>query len=189
MASSSSEKPDGFAHGGEVFRFPIRPYSPPLIIRRAERDAWIADLEALPANFRNAVEGLSDDQMDQQYRPGGWTIRQVVHHIPDGHLSAYMFVRLALTEPTPTIKPIEEAAWAELPDAKAGPIEPSLALTDALHRRWVMLLRSLSDDDFKRSFRHPDGGELALDWTLGYFAWHSRHHVAHILNLRKREGW
>ena len=189
MASSSSEKPDPIDRANMDLRYPIGPYSPPSTIRQAERDVWIAELEALTANLRNVVEGLSDEQLDTPYRPGGWTVRQVVHHIPDGHLSAYMFVRLALTERAPTIKPIEEAAWAELPDAKSGPIEPSLALTDALHRRWVMLLRSLSDDDFKRSFRHPEGGESALDRTLGYFAWHSRHHVAHILNLRKREGW
>jgi uncharacterized damage-inducible protein DinB len=170
-------------------RYPIGPYSPPSTIGRAERDAWIAELAALGGNLRHAVEGLSDDQLDKPYRPGGWTVRQVVHHIPDGHLSAYMFVRLALTEQEPTIKPIEETAWAELPDAKSGPIESSLALTDALHRRWVMLFRSLPDDDFKRSFRHPDGAVLSVDWTLGYFAWHSRHHVAQILGLRKREGW
>jgi uncharacterized damage-inducible protein DinB len=189
MASSSSEKPHPVDRANMDLRYPIRPYSPPSTIGRAERDAWIAELEALTGNLRNAVEGLSDDQLDKPYRPGGWTVRQVVHHIPDSHLSAYMFVRLALTEQAPIIKPIEEAAWAELPDAKSGPIGPSLALTDALHRRWVMLLRSLPDDDFTRSFRHPQGGELTLDWTLGYFAWHSRHHVAHILNLRKHEGW
>jgi uncharacterized damage-inducible protein DinB len=170
-------------------RYPFGPYKPPATIGRAERDAWIAELEALTGNLSKAVEGLSDDQLDTRYRPGGWTVRQVVHHIADGHLSAYMFVRLALTEQAPLVKPIEETAWAELPDAKSGPIEASLALTDALHRRWVMLLRSLPDDDFARSFRLPDGRELTLDWTLGYFAWHSRQHVAHIVNLRKREGW
>src|SRR5258706_7120129 len=158
-------------------------------MRRAEYDGGIAELEAWVNILRNGVEGWSDDQLDTPYRPGGWTVRQVVHHIPDGHLSASMFFRLALTEQAPTIKPIEETAWAELSDAKSGPIEPSLALTDALHRRWVMLLRSLPNDDFKRSFRHPERGEVMLDWTLGYFAWHSRHHVAHIVNLRKREGW
>ena len=189
MARSFSEKQDPLDRAGIDLRYPIGRYSPPSTIRRTELDAWIAELEALTGNLRNAVEGLRDDQLDKPYRPGGWTVRQVVHHIPDGHLSAYMFVRLALTEQAPIIKPIEEAAWAELPDAKSGPIEASIALTDALHRRWVMLLRSLPDDDFKRSFRHPEGRELALDWTLGYFAWHSRHHVAHILNLRKREGW
>ena len=170
-------------------RYPIGSFTLPATIGRAERTAWIAELEALPANLRHAVEGLSDHQLDQPYRPGGWTLRQVVHHIPDAHLSAYMFVRLALTEQSPIIKPIEETAWAELPDAKSGPIEPSLALADALHRRWVMLLRALTDEDFKRTFRHPRGDELTLDWTLGYFAWHSRHHVAQILDLRKGEAW
>ena len=170
-------------------RYPIGPFTPPTTIGRAERDAWIAELQALPASLRDAVDGLSGHQLDQPYRPGGWTLRQVVHHIPDAHLSAYMFVRLALTEQSPLIKPIEETAWAQLPDAKSGPIESSLALTDALHRRWVMLLRSLPDDAFNRTFRHPNGDELTLNWTLSYFAWHSRHHVAQILNLREREGW
>jgi uncharacterized damage-inducible protein DinB len=152
--------------------------------------AWIAELETLPGNLRNAVEGLSNDQLDAPYRSGSWTVRQVVHHIADGHLNSYTRFRLVLTEQRPTIKPFEEPAWAELPDAKLGPIEPSFALTDGLHRRWVMLLRSSSDDDFKRSYRHPERGESAiLDRTLGYFAWHSRHHVAQILSLRKREGW
>jgi uncharacterized damage-inducible protein DinB len=193
MGSAAFEKPDPTERPTEELsldlRYPIGPYSPPSTILRAERDAWIVELEALSGNLLGAVEGLSDDQLDTEYRPAGWTVRQVVHHIPDSHLSAYMFFRLALTEPTPTIKPIEETAWAELPDAKAGPIEASLALTDSLHRRWAMVLLSLSDDDFKSRFRHPQGHEMPLDWTLGYFAWHSRHHVAHILNLRKRQGW
>jgi uncharacterized damage-inducible protein DinB len=171
-------------------RYPIGQYISPATIGRAGRDTWIAELEALPGNLRNAVEALGDAQLDVSYRPGGWTIRQVVHHIADGHLNSYTRFRLALTEQTPTIKPFDEDAWAELPDAKSGPIEPSLALTEALHRRWVMLLRSLSDADFKRSYRHPERGEATiLDSTLGYFAWHSRHHVAQILNLRKRECW
>jgi hypothetical protein len=137
MASSAFEKPAPIDRTSKDLRYPIGQYSPPLTIRRVERDVWIGELEALAGNLRNAVEGLSDDQLDQPYRPGGWTVRQVVHHIPDSHLSAYMFFRLALTEQAPTIKPIEETAWADLPDAKSGPIEPSLALTDALHRRWV----------------------------------------------------
>jgi hypothetical protein len=124
-------------------RYPVGQYSAPSTIRRAELDAWISDLEALPGNLRKAVEGLNDDQLDMRYRPGGWTLRQVVHHIPDGHVNAYTRFRLALTEDAPMVKPFEESAWAELSDAKSGRIEPSLALTDALHRRWVMLLRSL----------------------------------------------
>ncbi len=168
-------------------QYPIGEYSPPSTIGRTERNAWIEELEALAGNLRRAVEGLSGDQLDTPYRLGGWTVRQVIHHIPDAHLSAYMFFRLALTEEVPTIKPIQEMDWAELADAKSGPIEPSLALTDALQRRWVMLLRSLADEDFKRTFRHPEGHEMSLDWTLGYFAWHSRHHVAQILSVRRGE--
>jgi uncharacterized damage-inducible protein DinB len=195
MAGAASQKPDPIDSaspnlGSTDLRYPIGEYSLPSTIRRAELDTWIAELEALPRNLRNAVEDLSEAQLDTRYRPGGWTIRQVVHHIADGHMSSYTRFRLALTEQTPTIKPFEETAWAELPDAKSGPIEPSLALVDGLHRRWVMLLRSLSDDDFKRRYRHPDRSELVqLDQTLGYFAWHSRHHVAQILTLRNRERW
>lgn len=170
-------------------RYPIGPYGRPWEIRRAELDAWIADLEALPRNLRDAVAGMSDAQLDTRYRPGGWTARQVVHHIADGHMSAYTRFRLALTEETPTVKPFEETAWAELPDAKSGPIDPSLAIVDGLHQRWVMLLRSLSDDDFKRQYRHPQRSELVcLEDTLSYFAWHSRHHVAQILSVRNRPG-
>lgn len=170
-------------------RYPIGPHRLPTNVGRAERDAWIAELEKLPVNLRNAVEGLSAAQLDTPYRPGGWTIRQLVHHIADGHLNSYARFRLALTEETPTTKPFEVDAWSELPDAKSGPIEPSLGMTEALHRRWVTLLRSLSDDDFKRSYRHPAGELVTLDRALSYFAWHSRHHVAQILSARKREGW
>ena len=182
MATSASEQPD--------LRYPIGPYNPPASIQRPELDAWIAELDALPRNLRNAVAGLSHAQLDTPYRPAGWTVRQVVHHIADGHMSSYTRFRLALTESTPTVKPFDEVAWAELPDAKSGPIEPSLTLVDGLHPRWVMLLRSLSDDDFQRKYRHPDRAELvALGYTLGYFAWHSRHHVAQILSLRNRQSW
>jgi uncharacterized damage-inducible protein DinB len=171
-------------------RYPIGPYTPPPMITPADRSAWIAELESLPANLRQAVDGLTDPQLDTPYRPAGWTLRQVVHHLADGHMNSYTRFRLALTEPTPTVKPFDENAWAELPDAKSGPLEPSLALIDALHRRWVTMLRSLSDDDFKRTYRHPDRSEpTVLDHTLGYFAWHGRHHVAQILTLRKHRGW
>jgi|SRR3974377_291847 len=167
-------------------RYPIGPHAAPTNVRRADLDAWITELQALPRNLRNAVEGMSDEELDTPYRAGGWTARQVAHHIADGHMSAYTRFRLALTEETPTVKPFDETLWAELVDAKTGPIEPSLALVDGLHQRWVMLLRSLSDVDFKRRYRHPDRGELIpLEETLSYFAWHSRHHVAQILSVRK----
>lgn len=173
----------------QALRYPIGRYSPPSEITSEHRTVWIAELESLPDRLNDAVKGLSDDQLDTPYRPGGWTVRQIVHHFPDSHLNSYTRFRLALTEQSPTIKPYAEAAWAELPDAKSAPIEPSLLLTGALHKRWVMLLRLLSDGDFKRTFRHPEHGEITLDWTLGLYAWHCRHHIAHITELRKREGW
>jgi hypothetical protein len=170
-------------------KYPIGRYEPPPSISGQQRDAWIEEMANLPRNLSRAVSGLTDAQLDTPYRPGGWTVRQVVHHLPDSHLNSYSRFRLALTENTPLIKPYEEAAWAELSDAKTAPIPPSLALLDGLHARFVLLLRSLSDADFARTFRHPELGEKRLDWTLGLYAWHSLHHVAHIANLRRRQGW
>jgi hypothetical protein len=171
----------------EHLRFPIGRYRPPKFIDAGQRSTWMAEIEALPRNLRQAIAGLDDAQLDTPYRPGGWTIRQVVHHYPDSHLNSYTRFRLALTENSPTIKPYEEAAWAELVDAKTAPVELSLSLLDALHARWTILLRSLSDQDFARTFNHPERGEVRLDWNLGLYAWHSRHHVAHI--TQAREGW
>jgi hypothetical protein len=129
-------------------------------------------------------------QLDTPYRPGGWTVRQVVHHLPDSHLHAYTRIKLALTEEEPTIKPYEEARWAELPDARTGPIDPSLALLESLHQRWLLLLRQLRPSDFERRFRHPEHNRMfALDETIALYAWHGRHHVAHITSLRQRMGW
>jgi uncharacterized damage-inducible protein DinB len=170
-------------------RYPIGRYLPPAQITAADRAGWIEELVALPAKMREAVSGLDDRQLDTPYRPGGWTLRQVVHHVPDSHVNSYVRFRLALTEDIPTIKPYNEATWAELPDAKSAPIEPSLQLLEALHVRWVALLKSLSDAEFKRTFRHPEHGEIPIDWTLGLYAWHSRHHVAQITGLRDRERW
>ena len=170
-------------------RYPIGEFRPPAVIGRVQLDGWISDLEALPCNLRKAVAALADDQLDTPYRPGGWTVRQIVHHVADGHLNSYTRFRLALTEPTPLVKPFEPDAWAELPDAKRGPVEPSLTLLDGLHRRWVALLRSLSDEDLRRAYRRPSGEVSVLDATLGYLAWHSRHHVALIRSLRERQGW
>jgi hypothetical protein len=173
----------------EQVRFPIGRYRPPTPISAEQRNAWIEELEALPRNLRQAVADLDDARLDTPYREGGWTVRQVVHHYPDSHLNSYTRFRLAMTEDSPTIKPYEEAQWAELYDARTAPVEPSLALLDGLHARWTILLRSLSDADYARTFKHPDVGEVRLDWTLGLYAWHSRHHVAHIQNLRSRERW
>lgn len=137
-----------------------------------------------PARLRAAVSGLSEPQLDTPYRPGGWTVRQVVHHLPDSHINSYVRFKLALTEDTPTIKPYDEALWAKLPDAVATPIETSLRLMEGLHGRWVGLLESMSDTDFSRAFRHPEIGMVRLDQNLALYAWHGKHHVAHINSLR-----
>jgi hypothetical protein len=170
-------------------RYPIGRYQAPELITAGECDIWITELANLPENLKQAISGLNDAQLDTPYRPGGWSVRQVVHHLPDSHMNSYVRFRLALTEPSPLIKPYEEAAWAELADAKAGPTVPSLHLLEGLHTRWVALLRSLTEDEFARTFRHPELGEIRLDWTLGFYAWHSRHHVAQITGLRERSGW
>jgi len=153
------------------------------------RPMLIDQLAAAPAAFRDAVAGLGEAQLDTPYRPGGWTVRQVVHHVADSHLNSYIRFRLALTESEPVIKPYDQSAWAELPDAVAAPVEYSLGLLENLHLRWVELLRSLSDAQFARAFRHPELGLMRLDTTLALYAWHSRHHAAHITGLRQRMGW
>lgn len=189
MANSNSALLDTANSVNGDLRYPVGHYSAPPAITAEHRAKWIAELDALPRKLKDAVYSLNDAQLDTPYRPEGWTVRQVIHHVPDSHLNSYTRFRLALTEQSPTIKLYEESKWAELPDAKSGPVELSLSLIDALHRRWVLLLRSLSDEDFGRTFRHPEWGEVRLDWALGMYAWHSRHHVAHIFALRKREGW
>ena len=153
---------------------------------RAESIAIIADL---PARMRAAVKGLSDAQLDTRYRPEGWTVRQVVHHVPDSHMNAYMRFKFALTEDTPRIKPYDEARWAELTDGRSGPVEPSLAILDGLHARWTLLLRSMGAADFDRQLEHPEHGLLSLDRMLALYAWHCRHHVAHVTELKRREKW
>lgn len=155
----------------------------------ARRAEWIDQIEEAPAKLRAAVSGLSGQQLDTPYRPGGWTVRQVVHHLPDSHLNSYVRFKLALTEDAPTIKPYNEALWAELGEARTAPVEISLALLDALHRRWVLFLRSLRPEDFARTFRHPALGIMTLDRNVALYAWHGRHHVAHITSLRERMGW
>ena len=143
----------------------------------------------LPANLRAAVSGLKETQIDTSYREDGWTVRQLVHHIADSHANSYVRFKLALTEDWPTIKPYDEAAWAELADSRKLPIEPSLELTAALHTRWVALLESMSDQDFQRGFNHPERGRQDLANALALYEWHSRHHTAHITGLRARNGW
>ncbi|HZU41399.1 MAG TPA: bacillithiol transferase BstA [Terriglobales bacterium] len=166
-----------------IGKWPKDPFTP------ERKKQWIEDVAGAPARLRAAVEGLSPQQLDTPYRDGGWTVRQVVHHVPESHMNAYIRFKLALTEDVPTIKPYAEDLWAKLDDVPKTPIEVSLALLENLHERWVILLRSLSDQDFARKFRHPEIGELTLGLNLGLYAWHGKHHVAHITSLRERMGW
>jgi hypothetical protein len=169
-------------------RYPVGPFAPlpdsPSVIAAA-----IDDIERLPAALRAAVRGLTDEQLAIPYRPGGWTVRQVVHHVADSHMNGLIRTKLALTEANPTIKPYDENAWVQLPDA-LFPIEISLGILDGIHARWVEVLRSLSVEQLQRTFVHPEHG---LTMTIGYqvqnYGWHCRHHVAHITALRRREGW
>jgi hypothetical protein len=171
-------------------RYPIgkfKYHGPPT---EAQREQMIVNIEKTPAAVRSAIAGLSEEQLETPYREGGWTVRQVIHHIPDSHMNAYVRFKLALTEEEPTIKPYAEDLWAKAADNKSTPIEVSIVLLESLHRRWVYLLRSLSPDDWNRSFRHPESGRLvSLERNLGIYSWHGQHHVAHITELRKRMGW
>ena len=156
----------------------------------ASRAGALEEIAALPSRMHDAVAGLSDAQLDTPYRPGGWTVRQLVHHVADSHLNAYTRFKLGLTEEAPQIKPYEEARWAELPDVGAVPIDVSLRLLDALHERWVALLRALTPEQFARTVQHPEHAQpMSLDRLLMLYAWHGRHHVAHVTGLREREGW
>lgn len=157
-------------------------------LTKEQREIAIADIEQAPGWLRDAVQDLSDGQLDTPYRPGGWTVRQVVHHLVDSHMNSLLRFKFVLAEDKPTVRTYDEAVWAELPDAD-GPIDMSLSLLDALHARWVYLLRSLDDADWKRELTHPEMGDMRLDELLVFYAWHGRHHVAHITKLREREGW
>jgi hypothetical protein len=170
-------------------RYPIGRFEFPTQFGRDDRSRAIDRIERLPAALRAAVEGLDDRRLDTPYRDGGWTVRQVVHHLPDSHLNAYVRCKLALTEDHPTIRPYLEDRWAELPDS-AGPIAVSLELLERLHDRWVRLLRAISDEAFARTFFHPEANRIySLDRTVATYAWHGEHHLAHITTLRRRSGW
>jgi hypothetical protein len=169
--------------------YPIGKYEHKPTLTPAERETAIAQIAAAPKCLRDAVAGLSHQQFDTPYRPGGWTVRQVVHHVPDSHLNSYVRFKLALTENEPTIRPYDEALWAKLQDSRDTPVEVSLSLLESLHHRWEVLLRSLNPEDFSRRLRHPAQGPMTLDDMLGSYAWHGRHHLAHITSLRSREGW
>jgi len=170
-------------------RYPIGKFSYDGPLTEERRRAFLNDIGQAPANLRAAVKGLSEAQLDTPYRPGGWTVRQVVHHLPDSHMNAFIRFKLALTEDEPTIKPYAEDRWAQLSDVAATPIETSLCLLDCLHQRWMKLLGSLTAEQWERTFRHPEIGVMTLDKTLAMYAWHGHHHVTQITALRGREGW
>lgn len=170
-------------------RYPVGRFQLEGEITPARRQEWIETIAAAPGLIRAAVAGLTEEQLDTPYREGGWTVRQVLHHLPDSHLNAYVRFKLALTEAEPLVKTFEEAAWAALPDARTAPVAASLALLEGLHQRWVATLTAMSPDDFARRFRHPEMGTVPLDRLLALYAWHCRHHTAHITGLRSRMGW
>jgi len=170
-------------------RYPIGKFQFDGPADEAQRAQFIGDIERAPAALRAAINGLSPQQIETPYREGGWTVRQVIHHVPESHMNAYIRFKLALTEDEPTIKPYMEDRWAETQDVRGTPLETSLALLGSLHDRWVRLLRSLRPEDWKRTFRHPELGTVSLEKNLALYAWHGRHHTAHITELRKRMGW
>ena len=170
-------------------RYPIGTFSAVPSVSADGRTAMIRQIAEAPAALRAAVDGLTGQQFDTPYRPGGWTVRQVVHHVADSHMNAYCRFKFALTEDNPTIKPYDEAAWANVADTAGTPPAVSIALLEALHQRWIVLLDSMSERDFARPLHHPDHGPISLDWMLQLYAWHGRHHTAHVTELRKREGW
>jgi uncharacterized damage-inducible protein DinB len=170
-------------------RYPIGPFTPDPSPTPEIRKHHLEQIAALPAKFRRALTGLDQKQLDIPYREGGWTLRQLAHHVPDSHMNAYVRFKLALTENIPTIKPYEEAAWARLKDTEVTSIEVSLALLDALHIRWVNLLRGMRPDDFQRKLNHPESGVQTLDRMLALYSWHGNHHLAHVTGLRERMKW
>lgn len=174
----------------EQLKYPIGPWRWPKTVSPEDVAGWIDEIAAAPGQLRAAVDGLDEAQLDTRYRPEGWTLRQVVHHIADSHLNSQCRIRLALTEDEPTVKDYDEVAWAELADGRTAPIEASLDLIDGLHRRWVILAGSLTPAQLERVFHHPAHAQpLRVDKTLGLYAWHGKHHIAHITGLRERSGW
>jgi hypothetical protein len=170
-------------------QYPIGDFEMEKDVTPAKRAQAIAQIAAAPEKLRAAVEGLNDQQLDTPYRDGGWTVRQLVHHVADSHVNAYIRWRLTVTEAEPTIKPYDEKLWAELADAKTMPVNVSLDFLDAMHARWVTLLRATEEEDFARSLMHPEHGPRTANWIVFLYAWHGRHHVAHITELRKAKGW
>lgn len=179
----------GMANSSIDPRYPIGQQPSPESVDVAHASAYIAGIAALPENLRSAVYGLDDVQLDTPYREGGWTARQVVHHVADSHMQAYLRMRLALTEDWPTITPYNEKLWAEMPDARTLPAEVSLEILAPLHRRWVTMLKAMPAKDWERGYQHPERGRTTLLQAAALYEWHSRHHVAHIMELRKSRGW
>lgn len=173
----------------DAARYPVGRYRPQAQVKSQDREQWLDELAEAPEKLKHAVAGLSDEQLEIPYRAGGWTSRQVVHHLADSHMNSYMRFRHAVTEHAPVIKPYDEARWAELSDAKSAPIDLSVGLLEQLHARWILLLRGFGDAEFARVFVHPERGKERLDTALGLYAWHGRHHVAQITGLRTRSGW
>ncbi|HXT21763.1 MAG TPA: putative metal-dependent hydrolase [Thermoanaerobaculia bacterium] len=173
----------------EDLRYPIGKWDRQPAREAAEVVAAIDAIDEAPALLRAAVAGLDEARLDTPYRPGGWTVRQLVHHVADSHLNAYVRCKLALTEDRPAIKTYEEKLWAELPEARSAPVEVSLKLLEGLHERWVLVLRALGEDELDRPYVHPEMGDMPLRAVLGMYAWHCRHHVAHVTALRRRQGW
>jgi len=173
----------------EDLRYPVGTWQRPAgAVEASQRREWISQIADAPAQMRAAVAGLSEKQLDKPYRPGGWTVRQVVHHMADSHMNAFTRFKLGVTEEEPTIKTYEEQLWAELADSKSA-IEPSLAILENLHARWLLTLRATPADAWARKVRHPQWGTMTLDELISQYAWHGRHHVAHITSLRERSGW
>jgi hypothetical protein len=172
----------------EDLKYPVGRFDAKSGLPEGGRSVLIESVAAAPSRLRQAVRSLSDAQLDTPYREAGWTVRQVVHHVPESHMNAYIRMKWGLTEDAPAIKTYDENLWAQLPDRTAR-IEPSLALLEALHERWVILLKSLSDVDYKRTIKHPEWGQVDLLTLLKLYEWHGRHHVAHVTRLRERSGW
>jgi uncharacterized damage-inducible protein DinB len=170
-------------------RYPTGRFTPDPNPTPESRNRLIEQIASTPRRMRQAIAGLTAEQLNTPYREGGWTVRQVVHHVPDSHLNAYIRFKWALTETEPTIKSYDEGAWAALKDSDLTPVDVSLALLESLHARWTVLLGSLKAEDFQRKFVHPDSGPHNVDWLLGLYSWHGTHHVAHITSLRDRMGW
>ena len=169
--------------------YPIGKYQFPDSTTAAQRANWIEEIRQAPAALRAAIKGLTPEQIETPYRPGGWTVRQSVHHVPESHMNSYIRFKLTLTEDEPTVKPYDESKWAVTPEVAVLDLETSLTMLDVLHTRWVALLTRMTETDFLRHMRHPEIGRIRLDGVLGLYAWHGKHHIAHITGLRERNGW